>query len=143
MDRCVGRRNRLVAEGQEVIVTMPGTSPASDLPETAQGPSFEMAWDKATTPLEAIERAVYALADRLTGTIADGGESWRLTAHTRGTASDDVALSHRLRQEVNDQTLRVRIAERTDPVRNLVFALAFSRTGLAGGQADASEGPAQ
>lgn len=35
-----------------------------------------------------------------------------------------------MRQEVTDQTLRVRIAERTDPIRNLVFALAFSRSGL-------------
>jgi hypothetical protein len=31
---------------------------------------------------------------------------------------------------VNDQILRVRIARETEPLRNLVFALAFSQTGL-------------
>ena len=50
-----------------------------------------------------------------------------------------MTLKHRFRAEVNDQILRVRIAKETEPLRNLVFALAFSRTGLA--EAD-TEGPA-
>jgi hypothetical protein len=40
--------------------------------------------------------------------------------------------------EVNDQILRMRIAKETEPLRNLVFALAFSQTGLVEGDA---EGP--
>jgi hypothetical protein len=43
-------------------------------------------------------------------------------------------LAHMLRAEVIDQTLRVRIARETEPIRNLVFALAFSRTGLVGSE---------
>lgn len=106
--------------------------------------SVELAWDKATTPLEAVERALYALADRVTGTIADAGDTWRLTAHPRCATNELSVLTHRLRQEVNDQSLRVRIAERTDPVRNVVFALAFSRTGIADvSQPDTIEGPSR
>lgn len=124
-------------------MTSPTAARASGVPQ-ATDRSFEMTWDQATTPLEAVERALYALADRVTGTIADTGDSWRLTAHPRATGTEDSVLSHRLRQEVNDQTLRVRIAQRTDPIRNLVFALAFSRTDLADrAQAGATEGPEQ
>lgn len=90
----------------------------------------ETTWPKSVVPLEALERALYALADRATGSIDDGGEHWVLTLQARAHGADLDSLSHALRQEVNDQTLRVKIAARTDPVRNLVFALAFSRSGL-------------
>jgi hypothetical protein len=45
---------------------------------------------------------------------------------------------------VNDQILRVRIAKDTEPLRNLVFALAFSQTGLVEADAEdtAEVGPA-
>ncbi|WP_147455874.1 hypothetical protein [Nocardioides mangrovicus] len=78
-----------------------------------------------------MERALYALADQVTGSVADRDGKWVLTAHPRAARADLTALEHRLRQEVNDQTLRVKIAQRTDPLRNLVFALAFSRAPLA------------
>jgi His-Xaa-Ser system protein HxsD len=92
--------------------------------------SFETRWAKATVPLEALERALYAMADRATGTIQDGGDEWVAEMHPRAVRADTASLGHLLRQEVNDQVLRVKIAERTDPIRNLVFALAFSRSGL-------------
>ena len=46
----------------------------------------------------------------------------------------DDELKHRFRAEVNDQILRARIAKETEPLRNLVFALAFSQTGLIEGE---------
>lgn len=103
--------------------------------ERAPGPAdralpLSLTWDKRTVALEAIERALYALADQITGSVADGGDSWSLTAHPRHARADHSSLAHRVRQEVNDQSLRIRIAARTDPIRNLVFALAFSRSGL-------------
>ena len=45
--------------------------------------------------------------------------------------SQHAELSHRIRAEVIDQALRLRIAAQTEPLRNLIFALAFSQTGLA------------
>jgi His-Xaa-Ser system protein HxsD len=49
----------------------------------------------------------------------------------------DEDLKHRFRAEVNDQILRARIAKETEPLRNLVFALAFSQTGLADAEGSA------
>ena len=46
------------------------------------------------------------------------------------SGGDGDELRHRFRAEVNDQILRLRIAKETEPLRNLVFALAFSQTGL-------------
>jgi His-Xaa-Ser system protein HxsD len=105
------------------------------IPEISSAPKadpieIESSWSKSVVSSEAIERALYALADRATGTIADDGEAWRVTLISRGAEVDPASLAHALRQEVNDQSLRITIASRTDPVRNLVFALAFSRTGF-------------
>lgn len=116
-------------------MTSDGDPAGSRLPE-ATDTRFTIVWDKTTVALEAIERALYALADQVTGTITDTRDSWSLTAHPRRATAEPDALAHRIRQEVNDQNLRVKIAERTDPVRNLVFALAFSRSGLVEGNAD-------
>lgn len=87
-------------------------------------------WPKDVTPAEVIERALYALADTVSGVIDGDGDVWELTAYPKSEHADRDAIGHRLREEVTDQSLRLRIAERTDPIRNLVFALAFSRSGL-------------
>ena len=93
-------------------------------------PAFESAWVKTVVPLEALERTLYSLADRATGTIRDEGDVWILELQPKTSVPNAADLLHLLRQEVNDQSLRVKIAERTDPLRNLVFAMAFSRSGL-------------
>jgi len=100
-----------------------------------------LTWQKATTALEAIERAVYSMTDLITGTIVERNSVWELAAYPRAQELDRTHLGHQLRQEVIDQGLRLKIAERTDPIRNLVFALAFSQSGLAE-RASANEHPA-
>jgi len=101
---------------------------------------MEMSWQKTVTPLEAIERALYALADQVSGVVTEAGDDWRVVIHPRSASARRESLEHQMRQAVTDQTLRVRIAERTDPIRNLVFALAFSRSGLiSAGSTDAPE----
>lgn len=110
---------------------------ASEVISAETETAFDMSWSRDAVPLEAIERALYALADRVTGTISPDQDSWRVTVHPRKAQADAGLLAARLRQEVTDQTLRVRIAERTDPIRNVVFALAFSRSGLVHPHADA------
>jgi His-Xaa-Ser system protein HxsD len=108
-------------------------------PIGAEVSPLTLSWPQQTTPLEAIERALYALAEEVTGVVASSDGSWDAEFHPRSTSADPTTLTHRIRQEVTDQTLRLRIAERTDPIRNLVFAMAFSRSGLApGGNAEAA-----
>ena len=99
-----------------------------------------VAWQQATTSIEAIERALYAMADLVSGTIAADGDQLIATVYPRDVTLTNDALAHRLRQEVTDQALRIKIAQRTDPIRNLVFALAFSQSGL-GGQPVTGESP--
>lgn len=95
--------------------------------ESVEQRPIVMTWARSTTPLEAVERALYALAEQVTGSITEIDAIWEVVVHPRSANASRERLEHQLRQEVTDQTLRLRIAERTDPVRNLVFALAFSR----------------
>ena len=73
----------------------------------------------------------------MTVDIRVSGADYACTLFARGRDTADDELKHRFRAEVNDQILRVRIAKETEPLRNLVFALAFSRTGLIEGDAEA------
>jgi His-Xaa-Ser system protein HxsD len=89
-----------------------------------------LVFDQATVDLDALQRSAYAVAAEMTVDIRVSGTDYVCTLfpRTRDTADDE--LKHRFRAEVNDQILRVRIAKETEPLRNLVFALAFSQTGL-------------
>lgn len=118
-------------------------SPAGSLPGAgteATGPGVEImvGFDQATVDLDALQRAAYAVAAEMTVDIRVCGADYACTLFPRTSDATDEELQHRFRAEVNDQVLRVRIAKQTEPLRNLVFALAFSQTGLA--EADA-EGP--
>jgi His-Xaa-Ser system protein HxsD len=108
-----------------------------------EGRAVEVSFDQATVGLDALQRAAYALANVMTVDIATSGEKYVCRLFPREPAADADALAHRMRAEVIDQSLRLRIAVETEPLRNLVFALAFSQTGLAGDQAEGPEETAQ
>ena len=93
-------------------------------------------FDQATVDLDALQRSVYAVAADMTVDIRLNGTDYVCTLFARHPGADD-QLKHTFRAEVNDQILRARIAKETEPLRNLVFALAFSQTGLvSAGDAD-------
>jgi His-Xaa-Ser system protein HxsD len=89
-----------------------------------------LAFDQATVDLDALQRSAYAVAADVTVDIRASGGDYRCTLFPRSRDTDADELRHRFRAEVNDQILRARIAKETEPLRNLVFALAFSQTGL-------------
>ena len=91
----------------------------------------QITFDQATTELDALQRAAYAVADQMTVEIRATGTEYLCSLFGRGPDADPQDLKHRIRSEVIDQTLRLRIGRETEPLRNLIFALAFSRTGLA------------
>jgi His-Xaa-Ser system protein HxsD len=95
-------------------------------------------FDEGTVQLDALQRAVYAVADVMTVDIARTSGKFVCTLYARNRANDESDLAHRLRAEVIDQTLRLRIADETEPLRNLIFALAFSQTGLGDAEETAS-----
>jgi len=98
----------------------------------------EVSFDCATTELDALHRAAYATADLMTVDITASDGRYVCQLFPRSPGADLEELAHRLRSEVIDQVLRLRIARETEPLRNLIFALAFSQTGLA-----EAEGPQQ
>jgi His-Xaa-Ser system protein HxsD len=89
-----------------------------------------LVFDQATADLDALQRSAYAVAAEMTVDIRVSGTDYVCTLFPRTQDTVDDELKHRFRAEVNDQILRARIAKETEPLRNLVFALAFSQTGL-------------
>ena len=108
----------------------PGAGAAATGAGAIGAAEITLAFDQATVNLDALQRGAYAVAAEMTVDIRVCGADYVCTLFPREQDTTDEELKHRFRAEVNDQILRVRIAEETEPLRNLVFALAFSRTGL-------------
>jgi His-Xaa-Ser system protein HxsD len=90
-----------------------------------------LTFEAALYSADAIQRAAYNLADRISCDIATEDERYRCTIHLSDASEADVeALLADFRNEVLDETLRERVREQTHDVRNLILALAFSETGL-------------
>jgi His-Xaa-Ser system protein HxsD len=87
-------------------------------------------FDKATVDLDALQRAAYAVAAVMTADIRVAGGDFACTLFPRQAGITEDEATHMFRAEVNDQVLRARIAAQTESLRNLVFAVAFSGTGL-------------
>jgi His-Xaa-Ser system protein HxsD len=92
-----------------------------------------LSFDSSTASLDAIQRAVYRLSDRLSCDVVAADTRVEVVVHPADPDADLEPLIGDLRNEVLDQTLRERVREETSDVRNLVLALAFSRTGLVDG----------
>jgi His-Xaa-Ser system protein HxsD len=112
-----------------------GTGALASEPGEMSTGEIVLTFDQATVELDALQRSAYAVAGEMTVDIRVSGTDYTcaLLPRKRETAGEE--LKHRFRMEVNDQILRVRIGRETEPLRNLVFALAFSQTGLAEAEA--------
>jgi His-Xaa-Ser system protein HxsD len=110
-------------------------SQAGDAPgagaEAVGATEITLVFDQATVDLDALQRSAYTFAAEVTADIRISGADYMCTLFPRMPGIAHNELKHRFRAEVNDQVLRARIAKETEPLRNLVFALAFSQTGLA------------
>ena len=88
-------------------------------------------FDAACYSVDAVERALYRLSDRLSADVALDGESIHCTLYFSSEEPEvRAAAICDLRNGVLDETLRARIRDETKDVRNLILALAFSNTGL-------------
>lgn len=89
-----------------------------------------LAFDRETVDLDALQRAAYATARLMTVDIVATDSEYRCSLFPRDGSLEVDELAHRLRSEVVDQSLRLRIGRETESARNLILALAFSETGL-------------
>jgi His-Xaa-Ser system protein HxsD len=90
-----------------------------------------VSFDRAGHSIDSVQRAAYRLSDRLSCEVVSSDEAIEVRLAVPDENTDPDGLVGEFRNEVLDQVLRERIRTETADVRNLVLALAFSRTGLA------------
>jgi His-Xaa-Ser system protein HxsD len=88
-------------------------------------------FDPSAHSVDAVQRAAYRLSDLASFEVIVAGNAISVTISPLTEEGNLAELVAELRSEVLDQVLRERIRAETADVRNLVLALAFSRTGLA------------
>ena len=98
---------------------------------------MELCFSKGVYDKEALLRASYSLANILTLKIDDAGDFWRAIITPSAQITDDTARDEFL-IAANDEELRRTIRGRTEQLRMLILAHAYSRTKFA-----APETPAQ
>lgn len=93
-------------------------------------------FDARVTNLQAVKKAAYKYINSFSADISLNDNE--ILCSLTFTASANVELSTRLiedfKKEVLDQDLREQIKAETEPIRNLIFALAFSKTGIVGNE---------
>jgi His-Xaa-Ser system protein HxsD len=99
------------------------------LAEPARDSAVEVSFAASTTSLDAIQRAAYRFADRFSLELVPGEDFHRCLLTPTG-ATDTAPDIGDFRTEVLDQTLRERIRRETEPIRTMILAQAFSRTGV-------------
>ena len=88
-------------------------------------------FDRAAYSIEAAQAAAYRFIDRLTVVVSSTASE--VVCEIEPIAGRDVDTPAEVadfKRELLDQQLRTRLKAQTEDVRNLILALAFSRTGL-------------
>jgi His-Xaa-Ser system protein HxsD len=89
-----------------------------------------ISFDRVGHSVDAVQRAAYRFSDRLSCEITTTDDAIEVGASVLEDQVDADGLMAEFRSEVLDQVLRERIRAETSDVRNLILAVAFSRTGL-------------
>ncbi len=93
--------------------------------------SHTVTLDKSVYPLEAVEKAAYRFIDRLTIVISQSESQIMCdVSDLTGNHTSVETVIADFKRELLDQKLRHQIKQETEPVRNLILSLAFSRSGL-------------
>lgn len=93
--------------------------------------TYQLMLDSSVYSLEAVQKAAYRFIDRLTILISqvDAQIRCEITPMLNLPRPFEEIIDD-FKRELLDQQLRIQIKCETEPVRNLILALAFSRTGL-------------
>jgi His-Xaa-Ser system protein HxsD len=90
--------------------------------------AVEVCFAAQTTSTDAIQRAAYRFSDRFSCELIPGEKTHLCLLTPIGDMEEKDIGS--FRTEVLDQTLRERIRAETEPIRTMILAQAFSRTGV-------------
>ena len=91
----------------------------------------DVTFDSAVFCVDAVKTACYRFLDRFTSDIElrEGKIVCHLDFGDKLAGSPDAQVDN-FKKEVLDQDLRLRLKAETEPIRNLILAHAFSKTGL-------------
>ncbi len=94
--------------------------------------NLEVTFDSAVYSMDAVKAACYKFVDRFSPDIEfDHGKIvCRLQFDDKLARSTAESYIENLKKEVLDQDLRLKLKTETEPIRNLILAHAFSKTGL-------------
>lgn len=93
-------------------------------------------FDSRVFSLPAVKKAAYKYINSFTTDInlVEDQIVCALTLTSPANEERSSRLIEEFKKEVLDQDLREGIKTETEPIRNLIFALAFSKTGIAGNE---------
>ncbi len=103
-------------------------------PSSAEGVQLLLEFDTQVFGLQSIKDAAYRFSDRLSVDIElEGGKALCRVSPVKTVPEDALQeLEKAFRAEVLDCDLRAALRKETEPLRNVILSLAFSRTGLNG-----------
>jgi His-Xaa-Ser system protein HxsD len=87
----------------------------------------------STFSVEAVKRAAYSLMARYDVAVDMTADAVRCVVGPANPKTDMSNAARDLRREVVDHDLRISIEQRTQPYRDAILGLAFSKTGLQDG----------
>ena len=92
----------------------------------------EVRFDLAVFRVDAVKAACYRFMDRFSSAIEirDGAICCLLQFESKFSGVSVASEIENLKKEVLDQELRLKVKTETEPIRNLILAHAFSKTGL-------------
>jgi His-Xaa-Ser system protein HxsD len=94
--------------------------------------TVDVTFDSAVFSLDGVKAACYRFLDRFTSDIefCGGKIVCHLAFDDKVSEAAVKAQVDSLKKEVLDQDLRLKLKAETEPIRNLILAHAFSKTGL-------------
>ncbi len=106
------------------------------MPTGGSGPSSFVRFSTNVYTLETIKKAAYRLSETCAFEFRiDGDDFVCELLFADSTTNEQIGETERqFRTEVLDQDLRQLIADETAPIRNVILANAFSRSGLQNGE---------
>ncbi len=93
-------------------------------------PAIQLSFDEATHTADAIQRAAYKFCAHFALELQRNDGRFLCTLHFLDGQEQDPGVVDSFRIEVLDQILRERIRNETQTVRNVILAVAFSKTKL-------------
>ena len=97
---------------------------------------MQITFDEKLYNVEAIQKAAYRSLNVFTVdiTITDGKINCLLKPNISASEAGFAHGVEEFKKDVLDQQLRIKLKAETEPIRNLILGIAFSNTGLQGGE---------